>query len=346
MLRLIGQALLWLRSETLRLFFLAGVLLLLWGIFAPVGTIVWWLNEGAESLGLKRTPPKKLAGSGNRSTTNDKIDCYIVYLPGVGDFSANQLTLGEEFFLDRLVELHPNCVAVPDVFPYSAANESLGGRRVLAPLWQAIEQADGWLGNADVLIKIRNLWRFAISADDRYGPVYNRGIASAILDRMNAAHPIPAAVGQTSLPRRDQPLKLILIGTSGGVQVALGAAEYLEQWLRIQPIVVSVGGDFSGGNGFEAIQHLYHLQGQRDWIEDLSQFLFPTRWPWVARSPFNQARLAGKYTVLMSGPHTHDGREGYFGLRLVRSSGKAYVELTLETVNQLPIWSKSTPNSK
>jgi len=46
-----------------------------------------------------------------------------------------------------------------------------------------------------------------------------------------------------------QPLKLILIGTSGGGQVALGATEYLDEWLDAQIIVVSVGGVFNGING-------------------------------------------------------------------------------------------------
>jgi len=61
---------------------------------------------------------------------------------------------------------------------------------------------------ADVLIKIRNLWRFAISVDNRYGPIYNQGIATAIIDRMNAAYSIPLSQRQS--------FKIILIGTSGG----------------------------------------------------------------------------------------------------------------------------------
>jgi len=71
----------------------------------------------------------------------------------------------------------------------------------------------GWLNVADVLIKIRNLWRFAV--DNRYGPIYNQGIATAIIDRMNAAYSIPLSQRQS--------FKIILIGTSGGAQVALAA---------------------------------------------------------------------------------------------------------------------------
>ncbi|MGH2416082.1 MAG: hypothetical protein ACRDEA_20805, partial [Microcystaceae cyanobacterium] len=245
----------WLASGTLKLLVLAGVVLLAWGTFAPVGTLVWWLNQSTESLGLKKKQLSQLpASEGSTPTTQSPdINCYIIYLPGVGDFSANQLTPGEEWFLERLVRLHPNCVSVHDVFPYSAANKDLGGQRLLAPLWRAAENADDWLENADILIKIRNLWRLAISADDRYGPVYNRGIADAIIERMNAAHPISRT--------RQQPLNLILIGTSGGVQVGLGAVPYLDEWLNARLTVVSMGGTFNGEEGFEAANRVYHFQG-------------------------------------------------------------------------------------
>lgn len=333
MLDFIGRILSWLRGGSLKLLTLAGIILLVWGTLSPVGTLVWWVREGAASLGLRKNqrpqlPPSK---SPNSVAKTSQINCYIVFLPGVGDFSANQLTPGEEVFLNRLVQKHPNCVAVRDVFPYSVANESLGGARLLAPLWRFTYEAKGWLNIADVLIKIRNLWRFAISADNRYGPVYNRGIASAIINRMNAAHTIPVSSGQ--------PFKLILIGTSGGAQVALAATPYLDQWLpNAQIIVVSVGGVFAGTDGFNAAERVYHLQGRRDWVEDIGSIVFPSRWVWTVGSPFNQARQRGCYTVRVTGPHKHDGPQGYFGVNLLSAKRIRYVDLTVQAVNQLPIW--------
>jgi hypothetical protein len=333
-MRRIGEQILtWLQGGTLKLLVLAGIILLAWGTLAPVGTLVWWLSQSSETLGIKKDETKKLPRDG-RSPKVDKpenIDCYIVFLPGVGDFSANQLTPGEEFFLNKLEQIHPNCVTVRDVFPYSVANESLGGQRLLAPLWSAAENGDGWLSNTDILIKIRNLWRFAISADERYGQIYNLGIANTIVDRMNAVYPL------SQLPKQN--LKLILVGTSGGVQVALGASTYLDRWLNSQTIVVSIGGDFDGEEGFDAVEHMYQLVGSRDWIEDLSKIVFASRWPITVASPFNQARRQGRYTVVKTGPHAHSGSEGYFGTTTIGQSQTTYVELTLKKVNQLPIWS-------
>lgn len=169
--------------------------------------------------------------------------------------------------------------------------------------------------NADILIKIRNLWRFAISADNRYAPVYNQGIASTIVERMNAVHPIQ----QSS----QQPVKIILMGTSGGVQVGLGAASYLNKWLNTELTVVSIGGSFDGNTGFKAVEHVYHFQGNRDWVEDITSILFASRWPVTIGSPFNQARRQGRYTVINSRPHAHDGTKSKPTTNLVGKS-KSY----------------------
>ncbi len=326
MLRLLFKLIFWLRGGSLKLLTIALLILLVWGTLSPVGTLIWWADEGVQLLGLKNNP-KVMSISPNTSISkSSQLNCYIVFLPGVGDFSANQLTSGEELFLNSLVAAHPNCIAVSDVFPYSAANESLGGKRVLAPLWNFADRAQGWLAISNVVIKIRNLWRFAISADPRYGPIYNQGIATAIIERMTAQQPIP-----------EKP-QIILLGTSGGVQVALGAADYLKRDLEADIVVVSLGGVFAGTNGFKVSDRVYHLHGEFDWVENIGAIVFPSRWRWSVASPFNQARLQNRYTVASSGAHAHDGAEGYFGENL-NNKGVSYVDLTLQQVNQLPIWS-------
>ncbi|MGE5658594.1 MAG: hypothetical protein ACM37W_18495 [Actinomycetota bacterium] len=338
MFKLIGYILRWLQGETLKLFCIAGSILIVWGIVSPVGTLIWWLGQSAQTLGLQKDsadnfPSEPIAKEPLPSasvTPPSPLSCYIIFLPGVGDFSANELTPGEEFFLKSLVDFHPNCIAVGDVFPYSAANKSLGGQRFLAPVWRFAEQAKWRKIQGDVLIKIRNLWRFAISLDYRYGPVYNQGIATAIIERMQAKHPF--------LRTGERPLKIILIGTSGGVQVALGATPYLKHWLNHSEIsVVSIGGVFSGKNGFNEVDRIYHLRGRRDAIEDIGGIIFPSRWPWFVGSAFNQARYQGRYSALVSGPQKHDGSQGYFGQDRAKN-GQTYVEITLQQVNQLPIW--------
>jgi len=336
MLRLIGKLFQWLQGGALKLLAIAGVILLIWGIISPVGTLEWWLHRGSEKLGLTQNRSQlhwtQARRANNISSINaSKINCYIVFLPGVGDFSGDELTPGEATFLDNLVQNHPHCVAVGDVFPYSADNTSLGAQKVFAPVWRFAHEATGGLKVADVLIKIRNLWRFAISADPRYGTIYNQGIAAAIIDRMDAQHPIPQKLSQ--------PIQVILIGTSGGAEVALNTLPYLKQWLNAKITVVSIGGVFNGKKGFDLAEKVYHLRGQRDLIEDIGGIVFPSRWLWNVSSPFTQARRQGRYQASMSGPQAHDGEQGYFGEDLATADGTTYVDLTLQEVNQLPIWS-------
>ncbi|WP_017717254.1 hypothetical protein [Kamptonema formosum] len=335
MFKVTGRILLWLREKTWNVLIIAGIALLISGALSPLGTLVWWLREGAESLGLRKNrpqlpPAQKIARTAVKSAHKN---CYIIFLPGVGDFSADELDPGETFFLNHLQQLHPNCVTVADVFPYSAANKSLGGDRLMAPLWRFAHHPKAGLEIISVLIQIRNLWRFAISADPRYGPVYNQGIAKAIVSRMNAKAPLPAP--------SERPLKIILLGTSGGVQVSLGAAPYLKKWLNAEITVVSLGGVFHGTNGFNALQQMYHLRGERDSIQNIGGIVFPTRWLWNMASPYNQARLHGRYKEINIGPQAHDGPKGYLGEEIWRKDGTTYAGLTLEAVNKLPIWDSS-----
>jgi hypothetical protein len=338
MLKFILRILAWVRGGSFNLLLFAGIILIVWGILSPIGTIIWWLGQSAESFGFKKNQPEilpannnNLEARSNKSAKSSSLNCYIIFLPGVGDFSGDELTPGEESFLKRLVKIHPECVAVGDIFPYSASNKSLGGERLLAPFWRFAEQAKSGPIAGDIFIKIRNLWRFAISLDYRYGQAYNQGIANVIIERMNAKSPIAV--------NPQKPVKVILIGTSGGAQVALGATHYLKEWLNAEVAVISVGGVFSGENGFAEADRIFHFRGTRDSIEDIGGIVFPTRWYWFATSPFNQARLKGRYTEVLSGPHKHDSDEGYFGENQT-AEGQKYVDITLSKVNQLPIWSE------
>lgn len=330
MIRILWRLILWMRGGSLKLLTLAAVILLAWGMFAPVGTLVWWLNEGGEKLGFENVVPVKLIYGNYNSDNTNKRNCYIVFLSGIGDFSADELTPGESIFLENLAQNHSDCGVVSDVFPYSASNKGLKTKRLLTPLWEFAYNADGWLHIADILIQIRNLWRFAISADERYGTVYNKGIASAIIERINAQNSISSS--------NDEPLNIILIGYSGGAEVSLGAAYYLNNWLNTKITVVSIGGVFNGRNGFESIEHFYHIRGEQDWIEDIGGIVFPSRWLWNLTSSYNQARLEGRYTAITSPLHTHTDSKGYFDLELVPGKNINYVDLTIQQVNELPIW--------
>lgn len=318
-------------SETFSLLGLVAFLFLIWGTLAPVGTLIWWLDLEIEELKPEADdfPDRGLSNNSARAKNAVKRSCYIIFLPGVGNTGGGDLSPGEVEFLTRLTAANPTCVAVPDVFPYSVRQRTLVKDHPFADFWQTAQESEGWMGQ--VLINIRNFWQMALSADDRYGPTYNWAIATATIDRMNA---------KQSIQTRQQPLSLILIGSSGGAQVAAGITPYLDQWLPNAKItVISIGGFFEGTEGFAEAQRIYHMQGQHDRITKIGAVVFPSRWRWTVGSPFNRARREGRYIALTSGPHEHQGSKGYFGKTPIEEQDQTYLDLTLQQVKQLPIWS-------
>jgi hypothetical protein len=323
-----GKLVSWLRSGSFKLLLFIGFLVLLWGSTAPVGTLLWWLDRGQEKL---ESQSQKLKGLLEKSSPPKKgaKTCYIVFLTGVGDLSADDLSAGETAFLDRLKQARPQCVIVRDVFPYSAANEDVSGQQVFEFLRDINDRANGWSEFTKFLLETRNVWRMALSADNRYGRIYNPAIALTIVERMEAQQDIPVSAKAQ--------IQLILMGNSGGAQVALGASPYLKRWLNAEISVISFGGVFNGNEGFDAADRIYHLRGDRDWIENIGGIIFPSRWRWVWGSPYHRARRQQRYSAIDSGSHTHQGDDGYFG-RAQAAEGIPYIDLTFKQVNQLPIW--------
>ncbi|WOD38966.1 hypothetical protein [Nodosilinea sp. E11] len=314
-------------GDTSKLLTALGLFFLAWGTIAPISTLSWWWQDG-NGLADQRPdlPDDAIATEGGPP-------CYLVFLTGVGDVSDEALADGEAAFLEAMEAAIPNCVVVADVFPYSAASDDVGGQPFFRWLWEISEEVGTSDNPARMVLQARNLWRIALSADNRYGQAYNRGVAATIAERMAAA----AAINLDA----DPPVQLLMAGTSGGAQVALGAAPYLRQWLPVEITVISIGGVFDGQEGFEAAEQVYHLHGDGDWVDNVGSAIFPSRWRWTWGSPFNRARRSGQYLPIASGPHEHDGDRGYFGQDPVEGEDgepTTYLDLTLERVQALPIW--------
>ncbi|TVP66644.1 MAG: hypothetical protein EA342_11280 [Leptolyngbya sp. LCM1.Bin17] len=309
-------------GDTSKLLGALGLFFLAWGTIAPISTLSWWAQSGN---GLVDQHPDL-----SEDTSTDAPRCYIVFLTGVGDVAAQELADGEAVFLDRLEEALPTCVVVRDVFPYSAVSEDIGGQPLFSWLWQTSQENDNAVDPAGIVLQMRNLWRVALSADGRYGQAYNRGTASTIVERMHDTHPVPKAL--------DDPFQLVLIGTSGGAQVALGAVEHLKAWLPAELTVISMGGVFDGRSGFDHARQVYHYHGSDDWVDNVGSVIFPSRWRWTWSSSFNRARRADRYQAIASGPHEHDGDRGYFGQDLIDDGGQTYLDITIDEMLQLPLW--------
>jgi hypothetical protein len=152
------------------------------------------------------------------------------------------------------------------------------------------------------LINFRNFYQVLVSADHRYGPVFNAGAATVILE---------ALAGNGYDFDRRQPI--VIIGYSGGAQVAIGAAEFVKLATDARLSVISLGGTMASSPGIAALDRLYHLYCGRDRIHKFAAAMFPERWATFPHSHWNLALADGRISRQLLGGMGHEGAGGYLG---------------------------------
>ena len=326
-----------------RLLGLGLLLLLIAAALAPFESLGWWagwFGQPAEQES-KLTPAEEISGKPDRQTLAE-AEHYLVYLSGVGAISGDFLEPCEVELCNRLAARFPSTAVVKDVFPYAMNNRGLTGQRLFAWMWRRIKQlkleGKHLLAN---LINVRNFFQVLVSADRRYGPIYNFGTAEVIRDgllrqgyRVGSGKPIT------------------IIGYSGGGQVALGAAQYLQEMLLgthgvpervsipsqlpfLSLKIISLGGMMTADPGLDNIEHLYHLYGTKDPVQKLAALFYPGRWPIIPHSPWNRAKAQGKITRIEVGPIGHYGSKGYLSVTSHLGNGQRFLDRSVDSIAQV-----------
>jgi hypothetical protein len=318
----------------LLLLLMIGVVLfvLIWATTAPLESLGWyagWIGEkvdasdSLEALSEIEESPEPLP---------DEVEHYIVYLSGIGSFTGSSIPLEELPFLAALQDNLPGTIIIKDVFPYSVTNVGLTGERISAGIWKRLEAvrpidpASNWL----YMVVLRNLFQVAVSADKRYGPVYNLGVAKEVWRTL---------LRHGYRPGSQKPVTVI--GTSGGGQISVGCATYLSRILNGAPLrVISLGGVVSSDEGLLHVDHFYHIYGTLDGVQALGEKLFPGRWPlgrWpaAANSPWYKAKAAGMITMIELGPFGHTGVGSMFDQGSVLPDGRRHFDVTLEKLTNV-----------
>lgn len=303
---------------------LALVLVLAAGIFvlsmmtAPLESLGWWAgwlgpDPEDESLRAVADPDRGAEGP----------DCHVVFLAGIASISGDELLPSELDFLARLRAALPQARIVHDVFPYAPSGRPLlTGQRVFQRLWQMVRR---WRGSGRVLLpailNVRNLFQVLVAADNRYGPIYGYGLSRIIVDRLLA---------QGYIVGSGRPV--VLLGSSGGAQISIGAATYLRAALDAPVSVVAFGGVMASDRGVTETGRLVSLYGARDAVYRLARIAFPGRWPLFRGSHWNVAAREGRLVERVIGPMRHSGRGGYLDQRNSVKGDAAYVDLTVGAV--------------
>ncbi|XVU21751.1 hypothetical protein ACQPZJ_31335 [Actinoplanes sp. CA-054009] len=238
---------------------------------------------------------------------------YLVYLDGIGKRRFRDTRDGGKL-VRAVIEGAPELRVLGQVLPYSPLADPLADR----PVWT-------WLRHrAGLLLFLHNVMQIFIAADRRYRPLYNRAVGSQIAEQLRHAGYRP-----------DCGIPVVLLGYSGGAQLALGAVDELWSRLRAPLWPITLGGFHNGANDLTHAEHVDQLTSGADWIERTGTKIFPQRWAGWRRSGWNRARRAGKIAVHRLDPATHVGPLSYISPSALLPDGRSHLDRTAATVIEI-----------
>lgn len=292
---------------------------LIWAALSPFELLGWWAGWFGEKIYDGGVP-----GGDEERPVNYDPKSYLIFISGVGKATGETLSYRETEFLRRLTDEIPDTVIISDLFPYSVNNLPLTGQPFFARLWRwALRRKLNGPVLAGYLINLRNIWQLMISADRRYGPMYNQAVAEVIVNGLRRYGYDP-----------EQPRPIFMLGYSGAGQLAVGPVIYLKEWLRTEVYTMVLGGVFASDPSLEVADHVYYLYGQKDSVHKWGM-LAPGRWPMTMASAWNRARRRGKVTMIDMGPMGHTGRGGYLDHKMALPDGTFYIDRTVERVVEI-----------
>ena len=326
----------------LTLFMVLGILFIIMALLSPFESLGWWAGWSKQTVDRELTGERdnikhtlNMSAEPGFKGTKREAQHYLVYLRGIATAVAAP-SRREQGFLDYLSDILPGSKIISDVFPYSATNNPLTGERTFARWYELLHKARNRYRNSlfAAIFVMRNLLQVGVSGDQRYGPIYNAGIAREI----------SYSLMQQGYSYR-RPAPIWVMGWSGAGQIALGAARYLRQLFQARVYVISIGGVLLDDPGIADITHLYHLEGSKDNFPRLGDLLSPGRWPFIRYSPWSKASKEGRITVINPGPMKHTGRDDYFDHKALLPNGQTHAQRTAEVIARL-ITNSDTINKK
>jgi hypothetical protein len=310
----------------------ATLAMLIAGVLAPFEALGWWAGWYGDDPPLQDDGPDAAgtadpAAVRNREVRHGEVRHWLVFLTGIHSVSDETIAGRDRNLLAGLLDALPG-VKLIEVFPYSTSNRPLTGGRVFARFWRwalkmkLTQRRLAQLGG--MFINLRNVWQVAVAADRRYGPIYNEGTARTIQRALRQAG-YQAGSGSP----------VMLIGYSGGGEIAAGASAHLKALLAAPVRVVSLGGVMSSQPRLTEIDGLWHLYGAHDRVHRISLLLFPGRWKLFPHSAWNQAQRRGIIRQVYLGEVGHTGAGGYLDSRAFLPDGRSFLQQTVDVISRL-----------
>lgn len=303
---------------------MGAIALLLTALLIPVEALGWWAGWYGDPV---QTTQQNLGRLQEAAPADGQVSRYVIYLDGIGQAKFDYLP-DVERFLDGLVkELPDDILIIRGLMPYSPMNRELTSEsRPFSWFWSRIEQlkGSGTGSRFGFIINLRNLFVVAVSADQRYGPIYNRGTAQVIYNSL---------INHGYVPESGMPITLI--GFSGGGQISMGAAPYLKAALSCPIDIISISGVFSGNNNTLKLEHIYHMVGEKDSVERMGPIFFPKRWKALVLSYWNRTQRMGKVSLIHLGPVGHQLPGGVMDPDQFLPDGRSFLQQTIDWVSEI-----------
>lgn len=319
-----------LRELAVLLAWLVGLLVPISGIYSVAGQYAFWngwlgelpdpatlFSQGASqpasataAVSVPDPAPAPAPGTDAARGPGDRIDRYVVYLDGIHQSAQDHPPRVSTWLEALAARLPAGTQLIQGIETYTLRPGDLaadaGSRWFWRRLFALQEHHPNRLlrGLCAALVQANNVIKVGISADRRYGPILNYELALKVAQRLVAAG-LRQGGGQ----------RIVLLGYSGGGEMAMGMADVLQVLCRCPVQILTCCGVFSGNQRLDQVTGIAMVVGSRDPVAALGPLLFPGRSPLLPLSNWNKARLAGRVRREMVTGMGHNGASGPFSPR-------------------------------
>jgi len=285
---------------------LVGLLVPMAGIYSVAGQYAFWNGW----LGALPDPASLFAEPTTPADPPVPADRFVVYLDGIHQSREQHPPRVAALLRELAASLPPGTQLIEVVQTYTISPAELaadaGSRWFWRRLFALQEHHPNRLvsGICGALVQANNVIKVGISADRRYGPILNYELALKLAQRLVAAG-LRQGSGQ----------RIVLLGYSGGGEMAMGMADVLQVLCRCPVQILTCCGVFSGNQRLDQVAGIAMVVGSRDPVAALGPLLFPGRSPLLPLSNWNKARLAGRVNRAVVSGMGHNGQGGPFSPR-------------------------------
>ena len=212
-------------------------------------------------------------------------------------------------FLEMLESHLPSdSLLIKSLSSYTNDNTSLEIDPAAGRVLRSLKQWDGPQEGAlkpllkEIVVQVNNVIKVGILSDSRYGPIVKYQQAIKVYQLLAERVDMSTLIGS----------EIILLGYSGGGQMALGSAAYLSQMCKTKVSVFTLCGVYSGNQELKSLSKITTIQGLKDPVAGLCRFLFPRR-IFYSLSKWTRAERSGRVKRIVIKDMTHNGGMGPFG---------------------------------